>query len=196
MGSGDAIGIISLLRYSTCKQRSQESKHLLSYHIMVCDNSFTIFCSRIKLLGKSSKNCFEIQGLSVNSQVLSIVLSVICLSRCSTPMSLEDLIYRCRKWKSSHSETFVQIYAVFDAWPIIHPIVLKSYVTLVSDEVQLDSHKVEVSKSCYVLFQTISYNFRVWLKDPDVVVQFIKTFTYLSWSEGGKWLGVIDNINK
>ena len=90
LGSGDAIGIISLLRYSTCKQRSQESKHLLSYHIMVCDNSFTIFCSRIKLLGKSSKNCFEIQGLSVNSQVLSIVLSVICRSRCSTRMSLED----------------------------------------------------------------------------------------------------------
>ena len=74
--------------------------------------------------------------------------------------------------------------------------VLKSYVTLVSDDIRLDSHKVEVSKSCYVLFQTISYNFRVWLKDPDVVVQFIKTFTYLSWSEGGKWLGVIDNINK
>ena len=24
---------------------------------------------------------------------------------------------------------------------------------LVSDEIQLDSHKVEVSKSCYVLFQ-------------------------------------------
>ena len=39
------------------------------------------------------------------------------------------------------------MYAVFDAWPIIHPIVLKSYVTLVSDEVQLDSHKVEGSKS-------------------------------------------------
>ena len=41
LGSGDAIGIISLLRYSTCKQRSQESKHLLSYHIMVCDNVTT-----------------------------------------------------------------------------------------------------------------------------------------------------------
>ena len=53
--------------------------------------------------------------------------------------------------------------------------VLKSYVTLVSDEVQLDSHKVEVSKSCYVLFQTISYNFRVWLKDPDSLLRLLHT---------------------
>ena len=56
---GMLLVFISLLRYSTCKQRSQESKPLLSYHIMVCDNSFTIFCPRIKLLGKSGKNCVE-----------------------------------------------------------------------------------------------------------------------------------------